>query len=102
MYLKQYFVCSEFKRGNFKSHLTLFFGKKFMHLVLILGLITCHYESFATLTEHCNVIMFLSVCVSDATFYSDALILPLAAFIEKLQYVKVGRSCYIYQNYLFY
>ena len=27
MYLKQYFVCSEFKRGNFKSHLTLFFGK---------------------------------------------------------------------------
>lgn len=30
----------------------------------------------------------MEIC-SDATFYSDALILPLAAFIEKLQYVKV-------------
>lgn len=31
-------------------------------------------------------------CESDATFYSDALILPLAASIEKLQYVKVKNN----------
>ena len=100
MYLKQYFVCSEFKRGNFKSHLTLFFGK--IHASCVdFGL--NHMSLMNPLPPSQNiVILFLSVCVSDATFYSDALILPLAAFIEKLQYVKVGRSCCIYQNYLFY